>query len=239
MRTKTSLILLAIATMQASTKVSSEYEIKLAEQIKYNKIIHNNTKYHVITIPQHEIKNYDVSILFSDEHKNLEELVDEKTIVAINGSFFTNNRIIGLTRTNNRNITPHERIRGSGYLTINEEEVKIQKDMPDTTDYTSILQSFPLIKYEGEIKKINNGKRRHRTAIALDEDNLYFIKTHKNMFFGNRINMHKFAEFAESQNYKTMLNLDGGGSSQIYFNNNKIGGRRKIPNAIAISRRNK
>ncbi|MFP4567562.1 MAG: phosphodiester glycosidase family protein [Candidatus Woesearchaeota archaeon] len=215
------------------------------DEIEYSKHKYKNTTYHIIKIDNN--KNTSINITSTNTPKYLEEIIhennrqsDKEIIAAINGSFLRDGKTIGLVQTNGEELSPNQRIRGSGYFTVKDDNVKILRELCDTTKYDEILQSFPLLIYDNEKMRVENERKSYRAAIAKDtEKNLYFIITETNPFRRNTITLIEFTEFLKTQNYTKALNLDGGRSAQMHFNNYNIRNHRRINNAITISRRNK
>lgn len=213
--------------------------------IEYTRQKHKNSTYHIIKIPNNQ--NTQIHIPSTKEPKYLDELVaeikknkGENIIAAINGSFIRDDKIIGLVKTNGVEVRPNQIIRGSGYFAVKDEKASILRTLCDTTNYDEVLQSFPMLIYNNELMKVENGKRSYRSAIAKDtEKNIYLIVTDTHPLRRNTVTLSEFAKFLETQNYTKALNLDGGKSTQLYFNNNYIKNHRKTNNAITISRRNK
>lgn len=215
------------------------------KDIEYKRQKHKNNTYHIIKIPND--KNTQIRIPSTNEPKYLDELVSEikrnkgeNIIAAINGSFIRDNKIIGLVKTNGIELRPNQIIRGSGYFAVKNGNASILRTLCDTTNYEEVLQSFPLLIYNNELMNVENGKKSYRSAIAKDaQRNTYLIATDTHPLKRNTVTLSEFAEFLKTQNYTKALNLDGGKSTQFYFNNNYIKNHRKINNAITISRRNK
>jgi exopolysaccharide biosynthesis protein len=212
------------------------------EGIEYTRQKHKKNTYHIIKIPND--KNTKINIPSTNEPKYLDELVakikknnNENIIAAINGSFIRDNKIIGLVKTNGVEIHPNQIIRGSGYFTVKDGKANILRELCDTTKYDEVLQSFPLLIYNNELMKVENGKKSYRSAIAKDtKKNLYLIATDTHPLRKNTVTLSEFADFLKTQNYTKALNLDGGKSTQMYFNDYNIKNHRRINNAIAISR---
>jgi exopolysaccharide biosynthesis protein len=179
----------------------------------------NNNKYHIIRLEKDS--PYELEIKTSKEPKYLEDIIDENTKASINASFIKNEKPIGLVRTNGQNKNEHQKIDGSGYFVIEKGIPNIIREMDDTTKYETILQSFPIIRYEGEPTQIQNGKKSYRSAIAIDyENNIYLIATNTHPLKQNKVTMSEFQNFLKTQNYKHVLNLDGGKSTQIHYQKN-------------------
>jgi len=229
----------------------------ISEGLKYNKITKNNTTYHIITLEEQYQNKYNIKIEIATTPKRLEYLICDEALAGINGSFFTKEKTIGLVRFEGQNINKHVRIRGDGYFTIENNTPKIKEKINDITTYETILQSFPMLIYNGEIRKVENEKKSYRSAIATDEhNNLHLITTNTNPLRRNKVTLEEFAHFLKTQNYTNALNLDGGKSAQMIYQiqidtqnknhtknqertYNYVRNHRGINNAITISRRNK
>ena len=211
--------------------------------IKYTRQKHKKNTYHIVKIPNN--KNTKIHIPSTNEPKYLNELVteiktkkDKNIIAAINGSFIRDNKIIGLVKTNGVEIRPNQTIRGSGYFTVKNGNANIIRTLCDTTNYDEVLQSFPMLIYNNELMQVENGKKSYRSAIAKDsEKNLYLIATDTHPLKRNTVTLSEFANFLQTQNYKKALNLDGGKSTQLYFNKKHVYNHKRINNAITISKK--
>ncbi len=206
------------------------------DDVTYKRIKHNKATYHVVRISK-EQKNHEVNIKVANPPSMLEDLVTKETIAAINGSFIREGQVIGLVRAHNENVTPAQRIRGSGYFTIQNGEPSIKKEIENIEEYEAALQSFPLLIYEGELTTLNDKTRSYRSAIGKDEEkNLYLIATDTHPLRRNKVTLSELAEFLQEQNITKALNLDGGRSAQLYIGH-QVYNHREIPNAITITRK--
>jgi exopolysaccharide biosynthesis protein len=208
--------------------------------INYRTINHNNTTYHVIQIKNNN--DYEIEIITTNKPRFLENVVNENTYAAINASFFTEEKTIGLVKSKGTIKNPQARIRGSGYFVTEQGKPSIKKEINDIENYENILQSYPLLIYDGEIMSVEKWKKSYRSAIATDTASTYLITTETNPFRKNEITLEEFTKFLHTQNYTHALNLDGGTSSQMYFKNQQkqkthIRNHRKINNAIRIQKK--
>lgn len=224
------------------TQITDKKVPDFEEGLVHRKVKHNNATYHLLKLPQEQQKNYEVNILLSETPQNLERLVEENTLFAINASFLNKNKeTIGFVRSQGKNITTPTNIKGSGYFVIEKGIPKIKKELKDTSNYETIIQSFPMIIYQGNITNIQNGKKSYRSSVAIDaQNNLYFITTSTRPLSRNRVTMHEFASFLQQKNMYKALNFDGGKSTQAVFStqNRKyyLRNHRKINNAVTITK---
>ena len=110
---------------------------------------------------------------------------------------------------------------------INESEVSAQELVDDGA--VTVLSFGPALVENGKISVSQNdevGKAmasNPRTAIAITEDNHYlFIVSDGRTDESEGLSLYELATFAASLGAKTVYNLDGGGSSTMYFNGNVV-----------------
>ncbi len=110
---------------------------------------------------------------------------------------------------------------------INESEVSAQELVDDGA--VTVLSFGPALVENGKISVSQNeevGKAmasNPRTAIAITEDNKYlFIVSDGRTDESEGLSLYELATFAASLGAKTVYNLDGGGSSTMYFNGNVV-----------------
>lgn len=106
---------------------------------------------------------------------------------------------------------------------INESEVSAQELVDDGA--ITVLSFGPALVENGKVSVSQNeevGKAmasNPRTAIAITEDNKYlFIVSDGRTDESEGLSLYELATFAASLGAKTVYNLDGGGSSTMYFN---------------------
>ena len=110
---------------------------------------------------------------------------------------------------------------------INESEVSAQELVDDGA--ITVLSFGPALVENGKISVSQNeevGKAmasNPRTAIAITEDNKYlFIVSDGRTDESDGLSLYELATFAASLGAETVYNLDGGGSSTMYFNGNVV-----------------
>lgn len=161
-------------------------------------------------------------------------------------SFVTKNKEIVLDPLENENLTKSLYFKNHLDLIINRSEFRkllcegeIKYDItyhydtvPKGCFITDALQAGPMLYPEDQsekeffTKKDNNGKlirnaiqvdaKRPRTAIALKNNNIYFIIATKNY----PLKLDEIIELSKKKKFEKVLNLDGGGSTS--FTNDKI-----------------
>lgn len=106
---------------------------------------------------------------------------------------------------------------------INESEVSAQEFVDEGA--VTVLSFGPALVEDGKVSVSQNdevGKAmasNPRTAIAITEDNHYlFIVSDGRTDESEGLSLYELATFAASLGAKTVYNLDGGGSSTMYFN---------------------
>lgn len=106
---------------------------------------------------------------------------------------------------------------------INESEVSAQELVDEGA--VTVLSFGPALVEDGKVSVSQNdevGKAmasNPRTAIAITEDNHYlFIVSDGRTDESEGLSLYELATFAASLGAKTVYNLDGGGSSTMYFN---------------------
>ena len=110
---------------------------------------------------------------------------------------------------------------------INESEVSAQELVDEGA--VTVLSFGPALVEDGKVSVSQNdevGKAmasNPRTAIAITEDNHYlFIVSDGRTDESEGLSLYELAIFAASLGAKTVYNLDGGGSSTMYFNGNVV-----------------
>ena len=110
---------------------------------------------------------------------------------------------------------------------INESEVSAQELVDEGA--VTVLSFGPALVENGKVSVSQNdevGKAmasNPRTAIAITEDNHYlFIVSDGRTDESEGLSLYELATFVASLGAKTVYNLDGGGSSTMYFNGNVV-----------------
>ena len=110
---------------------------------------------------------------------------------------------------------------------INESEIGAQELVDEGA--VTVLSFGPALVEDGKVSVSQNdevGKAmasNPRTAIAITEDNHYlFIVSDGRTDESEGLSLYELATFAASLGAKTVYNLDGGGSSTMYFNGNVV-----------------
>lgn len=110
---------------------------------------------------------------------------------------------------------------------INESEIGAQELVDEGA--VTVLSFGPALVEDGKVSVSQNdevGKAmasNPRTAIAITEDNHYlFIVSDGRTDESEGLSLYELATFAASLGAKTVYNLDGGGSSTMYFNENVV-----------------
>ena len=110
---------------------------------------------------------------------------------------------------------------------INESEIGAQELVDEGA--VTVLSFGPALVENGKVSVSQNdevGKAmasNPRTAIAITEDNHYlFIVSDGRTDESEGLSLYELATFAASLGAKTVYNLDGGGSSTMYFNGNVV-----------------
>ena len=110
---------------------------------------------------------------------------------------------------------------------INESEVSAQELVDEGA--VTVLSFGPALVENGKVSVSQNdevGKAmasNPRTAIAITKDNHYlFIVSDGRTDESEGLSLYELATFAASLGAKTVYNLDGGGSSTMYFNGNVV-----------------
>lgn len=110
---------------------------------------------------------------------------------------------------------------------INESEVSAQELVDEGA--VTVLSFGPALVEDGKVSVSQNdevGKAmasNPRTAIAITEDNHYlFIVSDGRTDESEGLSLYELATFAASLGAETVYNLDGGGSSTMYFNGNVV-----------------
>ena len=209
---------------------------KKFKQISQNK----NITYNIGKIP-HEMltsKDYKLKIVTSEKHSYLSDIVKNAEI-AINGSMFMDNYLpIGILKSEGKILNKHPiKVKDKGYLVQDKQgNMDITNKVKNKNLYEFIFESYPLIKHKGKELKCRDATPAFRSVVALDKHkNLYFITTENNLILSERANFSNIKEFINSQNYTSVLNLDGGISTSMLIKNQMYQkSYRKITNAIAI-----
>lgn len=121
---------------------------------------------------------------------------------------------------------------------IAESEVSADQLLADGAE--QVLSFGPTLIKEGDIAVSDKSKSSHpRTAIGLIDDLHYlFVVTDGRIDGSKGLTYHELAEFMYSLGVKEAYNLDGGGSSAMYFNGKTINtlgeGERRVSDIVYI-----
>lgn len=219
------------------------------------------------------LKKYDllVSVWIADLHffsldilmqkkntgSHIEDLLsDRKELLAINGGFFEMDENFALTPSglivkNGVLLNPFSPKAGSGIFCVKDHTPRIiwAKDTADPPAFDVAFQCGPVIVESGGKNGIykNDFIRLNRSAIGVSDSSVVMvIVSGKN---GIGLSLYELAEFLRAKKADggiccdAALNLDGGASSQAWFNCNNIKlsipGLWAINSAIVMSRRSK
>lgn len=184
------------------------------------------TIYNIIKIPHNT--QLTPKIIISDQPKQLEKLIPD-ALIGINGAFFTpEGEILGYVKSQDSLLSKTRlgsKVRG--YLIHNNEGFSIDT-VPNIEYNDLVLESYPLLEFQDSSRVKTQNSKHFRSAVAIDkEKNLYLITTNNTVLFSNKISYLEFKEFLETKNYYSVLNLDGGSSSQLFAKPaiNQKGGR--------------
>lgn len=155
---------------------------------------------------------------------------NNKAILAINGDYYgvqekgyvLRNGVIyrNTSKTNQEDLVIYE---DGSFEIINESEVTLES-LKELGAY-QVISFGPALINEGSIKVNENtevGKSmasNPRTAIGIiDESHFVFIVSDGRRKESEGLSLYELATFAKDYGIKTLYNLDGGGSSTMYFN---------------------
>lgn len=174
--------------------------------------------YNIAKIPKNS--NLTPKIIISKEKKSVEDLVNGAEI-GINGSFFTlEGTILGYVKSEGKILNNKKtNARLKGYLVKDITGFDIKKKI-NSKNYDLVLESFPILEYNNKSYVKSENERSFRSAVAIDsQKNLYLITTENALLSSGRVSYKEFKEFLETQNYISVLNLDGGSSTQMFVKN--------------------
>lgn len=193
------------------------------KEFEFNKILFKTnegreTIYYITKIPTTSSLKAKISI--SKQEESIEDLLP-KAKIKINASFFSPTNIIsGYIKSEDTILnTININRKYKGYLVHGEKGYEIKKTIKPE-NYDLILESVPLLEYMDTSYVKSENSRDFRSAVAVDSSkNLYLITTENSFFSSGRVTYLEFKEFIETKNYISVLNLDGGSSTQMVIEN--------------------
>jgi len=161
--------------------------------------------------------------------------VKSNALLVINGGFFQEGFApLGLMIQKGKQLNPLRRVEWGVFY--------IEKDLPKITharkfeinpDITTALQSGPRLVIAGTIPSLVPGTRSQRSAIGMTANNEVILAITQNVL----LTLSEWAQII-SQHCTYALNLDGGGSSQLFQQLRGqelfIAGITPVPNAFAV-----
>ena len=164
-------------------------------------------------------------ILYQKRLTTAKEMAEsEGAMAVINASFFDpNGRPLGLIVRNEQIIQriPQRGMLNSGIFFLKNNRPYIyHRNEFNMNDVSEAIQSFPrLISNGTPIKQIRNkNEAKRRSGIALDFKGNIIIYATDSHFVGISLNDLQNLLLTPQLNIRSALNLDGGGTSQLYFN---------------------
>ena len=158
-----------------------------------------------------------------------------KALLLINGGFFQEKYSpLGLMVQKGQQLNPLRRVEwGVFYIENNIAKIKHTRKFELNSQITTALQSGPRLVIGGTIPSLLPGEKNRRSAIGINSNGKVIIAITQNAF----LNMNEWAQLMK-RHCSYALNLDGGGSSQLYFKSSNqklyIPGGTPVPNALAI-----
>ena len=234
--------------------------------ISDNSLFNSNQNIYIVEIDENKNDFFFKLAASSTLTKTSEFCKINKAFVAINGSFFFMKSGIptDYLRVNGKKIASNTYKDGkrktykNGLLAIQNGHLSII--MPDTNidfedglQHEEIMTSGPMLLFDHQtLSFIQNSftlDRHNRTGVAItDEGEILLIVVDGRMKEAAGMTLKEFASILKWLNAKTMLNLDGGGSSTLFINKDNYGiinhptdngkydhfGERKVANVLLL-----
>ncbi len=234
--------------------------------ISDNSLFNSNQNIYIVEIDENKNDFFFKLAASSTLTKTSEFCKINKAFVAINGSFFFMKSGIptDYLRVNGKKIASNTYKDGkrktykNGLLAIQNGHLSII--MPDTNidfedglQHEEIMTSGPMLLFDHQtLSFIQNSftlDRHNRTGVAItDEGKILLIVVDGRMKEAAGMTLKEFASILKWLNAKTMLNLDGGGSSTLFINKDNYGiinhptdngkydhfGERKVANVLLL-----
>lgn len=174
----------------------------------------------------------------SNSRKKTSFLADSlNAIAAINGGFFDmkNGGAVDYIKVNNEVIN-HSRSRpapSKAYLAFDQHKIIITPDSIAADVYKNVLLAGPYLLEDSKnitLKKDAFNNNRHpRTAVALKNNKLILLTVDGRHANSEGLNLNELADLFRWYGCTTALNLDGGGSTAMYINNQSAKGIVNYP----------
>lgn len=211
--------------------------------------IHSNIILLRVSLETHILIAHNTKADDGNFHLSRDLTIKNKYLAAVNANFYdTNNNPLGVVL--NKGITSSRIHQGGGLLTG---IFQIKQNLPSIIHRSKFqsagvdlaVQSGPRLIEDGQPLKIKHPhKTSRRSCIATTRDNKVIIIATKNRLPGVSLLGVQKILLRKDLNIKDALNLDGGGSSQLYIKKFEdlpdgidISGGDKVPVSIAIENR--
>ncbi len=177
-----------------------------------------------VDLAQNQMELAAAQAMFKTSHASIEQFAQKtKPIIALNGGFFdTQFKPMGLRINHQKQLTPLKPISWWGIFHIDQEQkpglTSMRQFEPDST-LNFALQAGPRLIINGKIPHLKAGYAE-RSALGITKSGKVIIVVTQNYPMTTRM----LAELMRSTpvNCLYALNLDGGSSSQLYVNSNKL-----------------
>jgi len=174
-------------------------------------------------------KLWRIKVFKGPESKTAQEVCQEtNSAAAINANFFgTNLQPLGLIISNSTLLHPLQL--GGHTLTgiyVNNPEMNkiIHRDkFQSSDDFVEAVQAGPRLIADGQPISIPEDSSTRRSAIAIDGNGRILLFASKDRFPGLSLKEFQQILLDKDLDIKDALNLDGGGSSQLYVSYSKLG----------------
>jgi exopolysaccharide biosynthesis protein len=188
------------------------------------------------------------------------KLAKEATAVAaINGGFFDmkNGGAVDFIKVENQvvNYTLSKSARANAYLAFDNKSTLITSDSSTIAVYPNIILAGPMLLAQNQSvhlsKNAFNDNRHPRTAIGIKDNKLILITVDGRRSQSQGMNLHELTNILKWYGCQDAMNLDGGGSTAMYIDNQPHNGivnypsdnnafdhegERKVSNILFISK---
>ena len=183
----------------------------------------------------------------------------ENSVVAINGGFFDmkNGGAVDYIKVENKviNNTVAASQRANAYLAFDKKSTRVTSDSTSIGSYPNIMLAGPMLLAKNTRSQLSknafNDNRHPRTAVGLKGNKLILITVDGRRSQSQGMNLHELTHILKWYGCQNAMNLDGGGSTAMYIenqhdngivnfptDNNKFdhSGERKVSNIIYITK---
>ncbi|RMG44018.1 MAG: phosphodiester glycosidase family protein [Candidatus Dadabacteria bacterium] len=192
-----------------------------------------------VTLIRTQLKRYKLRVIYSKKYGRSRSTVKElalqsNALVAINASFFDEyGKALGVVISNGRMLNRLHRGGSTltGILAVSNNSVEIiRRDYFNPINVIEAVQAGPLLIEKGRaVKGLRNADElSRRSAVCIDEKNRFLLIFVSSNFVGASFKQLQQIALNNNVQCRTALNLDGGGSAQLYVSKKLPGAARGI-----------